>query len=124
MEAGDIFIRVDNDKHLWIVLSDPKLDPEKVLIVNLTTLDARKEQVCVLKRGDHSWVKHDTCVNYQDSVVTTVVQLNTARDQGAIDMKKRMSTATLKKIRDGALESERMPMLNADVLFEQGLVDC
>ena len=84
MEAGDTFIRGDRDKHLWVVLSDPKLDPEKVLLVNLTSLDCLKERVCILKVGDHPWVAHDTCVNYGDSCVTTLALLNAARAGGAI----------------------------------------
>lgn len=123
MEGGDTFIRGDADKHLWVVISDPKIDPQNVLIVNLTTLDARKEQACILKIGDHDWIKHDTCVNYADSVVTTLALLHAARDGGAIHMRKPMSPAILKKIREGALQSERMPMDNAEVLFDQGLVD-
>jgi hypothetical protein len=70
MEAGDTFIRGDADQHLWVVVSDPAVDSANVLIVNLTSLDARKEKVCILREGDHPWVHHDTCVNYGDSVVT------------------------------------------------------
>ncbi len=39
MEGGDTFLRADNDKHLWIVISDPLADPENVLLVNSTSLD-------------------------------------------------------------------------------------
>jgi hypothetical protein len=124
MEAGDTFIRADFDKHLWVVLSDPNLDPEHVLIVNLTTLDERKEKVCILKPGEHPWVQHDTCVNYADSVVTTLAKLNAARVGGAVTMHARLSASVLKKMRDAAMESERMPMANADPLIDQGLVEC
>ena len=124
MEAGDTFIRGDADKHLWVILSDPKVDREKVLLVNLTTLDARKEKACILQPGDHPWITHDTCVNYGDSVVTTLANLNAAKDGGAIKMHPRVSPIVLKKIRDSALESERMSMENADILTDQGLVDC
>ncbi len=123
MVAGDTFIRTDADKHLWIVLSDPALDPDHVLIVNLTTLDARKEQVCILKRGDHPWITHDTCVNYADSLVTTLAKLNAAKAGSALQMKASLSLEVLKKIRDAVADSERMPLANADVLIEQGLVD-
>ncbi len=123
MEAGDTFIRGDADKHLWVVLSDPKIDRERVLVVNLTTLDARKEKACLLRRGEHSWISHDTCVNYGDAVVTTLASLNAAKDGGAIKMNTPLSPVVLKKIRDCALESERMSIENADILADQGLVD-
>lgn len=124
MVAGDTFIRKDADAHLWIVLSDPSIDPEKVLIVNLTTLDARKEQICVLNRGDHPWIKHETCVNFADSIITTLAKLNAARAGGALQMRAPLSPGLLKKIREAVLDSERIPMDNADVLIEQGLIDC
>jgi hypothetical protein len=72
MDAGTTFLRSDSDKHLWMTISDPKVDAENVLIVNLTSLDIRKENVCVLHVGDHSWVRHDTCVNYADAVITSL----------------------------------------------------
>jgi hypothetical protein len=69
VDAGDTFLRTDNDRHLWIVLSDPAVDPDTVLLVNLTTYDSRKERACILLPGDHEWVRKETCVNYQDAVV-------------------------------------------------------
>ena len=84
MDAGSTFLRSDSDKHLWILISDPAQDPQQVLIVNLTTLDDRKEKVCLLHVGDHPWIRHETCVNYADAVVTTVPKLLTAKDAGAI----------------------------------------
>jgi hypothetical protein len=79
MEACTTFLRADSDKHLWIVISDPTADPDQVLIVNLTTVDERKEQVCLLHGGEHPWIRHETCVNYADDVVTTdIVHLSDA----------------------------------------------
>ena len=34
MDAGTTFLRSDSDKHLWIIISDPKVDAENILIVN------------------------------------------------------------------------------------------
>jgi hypothetical protein len=28
MDAGTTFLRSDSDKHLWIIISDPKVDPK------------------------------------------------------------------------------------------------
>jgi hypothetical protein len=84
MEGGNTFLRKDGDNHLWVVLSDPQLDPETVLIVNLTTFDPRKEGVCILAAGEHPWVTHETCVSYEDAVITTLPKLYAAKDGGAI----------------------------------------
>jgi hypothetical protein len=123
MDAGTTFLRADADKHLWIVLSDPTKDPDNVLLVNLTTLDEHKERACVLNRGDHPWIRHESCVNYGDSVVTSLAKLNAALVGGALRVQAPMAPEILRKVRNGALDSERMPLDNADILINQGLVE-
>ena len=90
MVAGTTFLLSAGDIHLWIIISDPKLDPQNVLIVNLTSLGPRKEQSCVLKVGDHPWIRHDTCVNYGDSKVSTLDKLVAARDANALMMQSQL----------------------------------
>ncbi len=123
MEAGFTFTMVALDQHLWVVLSDPVKDPENVLLVNLTTLGPRKEQACVLTHNDHPWVRHPTCVNYGDAVVTTLAKLRDAKNGGAITLQDPVSAALLQRMREGALASERMSLDNADILINQGLID-
>jgi hypothetical protein len=41
------------DSHIWMVVYDPSKDPERVVIVNMTTWRADKDQACVLQVGDH-----------------------------------------------------------------------
>jgi hypothetical protein len=49
MEAGTTFLRADNDRHLWIIISDQEVNPNQVLIVNLTSVDDRKKKfVCFI----------------------------------------------------------------------------
>ena len=50
MEAGDTFYLPDKsaDGHLWIVASDPGRNPNRVLLVSMTSYDVSKEDVmCV-----------------------------------------------------------------------------
>ena|SRR6266478_3788630 len=122
MDAGTTFLRSDSDKHLWVIISDPKADAETVLIVNLTSLDVRKESVCVLHVGEHPWIRHDTCVNYADAVITSVPKLLAAKDAGAIVLHDPVSDMLLRRIREGAMNSTRISLDNADILINQGLV--
>ncbi|HLN28208.1 MAG TPA: hypothetical protein VK395_10735 [Gemmataceae bacterium] len=122
MDAGTTFLRSDSDKHLWIIVSDPRADAETILIVNLTSLDARKENVCVLHVGDHPWIRHDTCVNYADAVVTSLTKLFAAKDAGAIVLHDPISDVVLRRIREGAMKSARISLDYADILINQGLV--
>jgi hypothetical protein len=122
MDAGDTFLFDGHEIHLWIIISDPDIDPDNVLIVNFTSLAPHKDQSCVLRPGDHRWITHDTCVNYQDSRITTLENLIAARDGGLLIHHDPLSPAVLKKIRDGSLNSTKMPLDHADILFNQGLV--
>lgn len=124
MEAGSTFLRADKDSHLWVIISDPTKDPERVLVVNLTTHDQRKEDVCILERGDHPWITHKTCVNYEDAIVTSVAKLFELKDGGLIRLREPVAALVLKRMRDGAAESTRMALDNANILIEQGLIDC
>jgi len=64
VNAGDVF-RLSGiaDIHTWVVLSDPALNPQKVLIVNFTSWDRLEDQACVLDLGDHPFIRDRTCVN-------------------------------------------------------------
>jgi hypothetical protein len=122
MEAGTTFLLSAGDIHLWIIISDPELDPQNVLIVNLTTLAPRKDQSCVLKVGDHPWIRHDTCVNFGDSNVTTLEKLIAARDANALMTQSPVSPQLLQRIRESAMNSTKMALDHAEILISQGLV--
>ena len=53
MEAGDTFYLPDKaaDEHLWIVISDPGKNPDRVLLVSMTSYDVDKEDVCLIDAG-------------------------------------------------------------------------
>jgi len=53
VKAGDTFYIRDRsvDTHLWVVISDPEKDAERVVIVSMTTYENYKEDVCLLDQG-------------------------------------------------------------------------
>ena len=61
MNAGDTFFvqQVGKlyDSHLWMVLSDPALNINQVLIVSLTTRGRDDDSACILNVGDHPFVR-------------------------------------------------------------------
>ncbi len=72
MNAGDTFL-VDEpatsyDSHLWMVVSAPERDRDRVVILNLTSWRADKDQACVLEPGDHPYVRHRSCVRKRSRV--------------------------------------------------------
>jgi hypothetical protein len=88
---------VDLDNHLWVILSDPKIDAEKVLLVSLTTVTPLKETVCILEVGDHPWIRHRTCVFYEYPKVVSLETLHRLQDAGLLQLKEPLSPRLLKR---------------------------
>lgn len=128
MNAGDTF-RIPEpgtslDSHLWVVISDPAVDPARLLIVNFTTRRKDSDPACILQAGEHPFVHHETCVNYGGAKVVSVAQIQTLLQKGLLSSHAALSDVLLKRIRDGAAASERMSLDHADILIEQGLIEC
>lgn len=123
MEQGTTFLRKDSDRHLWVVLSDPKINADEVLLVNVTTLDARKEQACLLGPGDHPWITHPSCINYGDAVVSTLPKLFDAKDGGALQIQQPLAPAILQRVLLGVASSTRISLENVELLEDQGLIE-
>lgn len=81
MNAGDTLIVPRTtpgvDGHLWVVISDPEIDPASVLMVSFTSYDRDKDQTCEVSVGEHEFVKHRTLVCYNDARVATNSDLET-----------------------------------------------
>ena len=67
LKLGDTFLMPETQhgtEHLYIVISDP--DPEgKAVCVNVTTAYAFSEKTCVLQKGDHPFIEHESVIRYQ-----------------------------------------------------------
>ena len=61
-------------EHLWVVATNPD-ENELVAVVNITTLRGAKDQTVVLQRGEHLFIKHDSCVNYSRAEIFEVEKL-------------------------------------------------
>jgi hypothetical protein len=127
MNAGDTFLlaaeHADIDPHLWVILSDPVKDTARVLIVSITTLRPHKDQACIIRRGEHLWVTHDSCVAYEHARIVKLEQLRGLRNAGKLVTQDPVSAKLLTRMRSSAADSERLEMQYADLLIEQGLLD-
>ena len=122
MEGGFTFL-TDVDRHLWIVLSDPIRDPDRVVIVSITTLAPHKEQTCIVHRGEHPWVTHDSCVAFRFARIVSSTLLVESRYKGLLQLQEPLSAALLTHIRESSARSTGLPIEVADILIEQGLLD-
>jgi hypothetical protein len=124
MNAGDLFkFRNIADIHAWTIISDPSVDGQTVLIVNLTSWDRLEDQACVFKAGEHPFIVNRTCIAYARSRVTSDAALEKLRAAGRLEILQSFSIQHIRKIRDGAMLSARMKLDHAQILIDQNLVE-
>lgn len=123
MNAGDTFRHKRHDKHLWIVLSDPRVNQQEVLLVNMTTWRADKDQACLLNPGDHEEVEHNSCINYEDARVCSESHLNHLELSDSIVLCPPLKPDVLARVRAGAAQSTRITIKHYELLVEQELIE-
>jgi hypothetical protein len=122
MNAGDTFID-GKYHHLWIVLSDPAIDSENVVIVNLTTYTVAEESTCIVEKGEHQFVKHKTVVRYNDARITSSATLEKLRKAKLLNPREKCSAGFLNKLRAGAFQNVHLlPEECRELLDGQGLL--
>ena len=126
MNAGDTFLITEPgtsyDSHLWMVISDPSVDPHFVLVVNFTSWREDKDQSCIVEPSEHPYVKKRTIVNYAKAKHLPVVRLAKLIASGQIKAHTPLSETLLTRIRKGAGQSKQMELGHWQILAEQGLV--
>lgn len=123
LRPGSCFKFAEKETHLWIVLSDPDLNPDLVLLVNCTTLTPRKDKSCVLRGGCHSLITHDSCINYGEARTYSAEHLESLLTRDRIYLCDSMPSEIYKRIWDNAILSPCTHRKHSDLLLAQGRSD-
>jgi hypothetical protein len=127
ISAGDTFIIPDPgrtlDKHLWILISDPDKDPDRVVLVSMTTYRRHQEDVCIIERGEHPFVDRKSCIHYRDAKEVSAAKISHLLETGLLERHHPLGLKLLQRVRAGAALSKRFPLERAEILIEQGLLD-
>jgi hypothetical protein len=126
MDIGSTMLLDDSgiEEHLWIVISDPGVNSERVVIVNLESHDSpEKDDSCMLNVGDHPWITHKTCVRYRDARIAKNEDLDRLVASGALKARADASNELLTKIFEGAEKTLHLPLKCAAILKEQGFIE-
>jgi hypothetical protein len=125
MKAGDTFFLTDRavDAHLWVVISDPERDAERVVLVSVTTSEPHKEAVCLLHLGDHPTISHTSCIAYNEARMTTLQTLIGLRDRGHLSNQAPVSAELLARIRAGVSRSTRIKYKYIEILLDQEVIE-
>lgn len=120
MNAGETFLIPSIDDHLWMVISEPSLDSNLVVVCFLSW-QSYYDQSCVVEAGEHPFVVHSTCVNYPGATLVANSTLETLKAEGKLKLRDPISEALLKRIRTSA-ENADIPTECYAVLRAQGFV--
>lgn len=109
MNAGDTFVPAQFDNHLWMILPDPSIDAEQIVIVNFTTHTVDEEPHCIVQKGEHPFVKHKTAVRYRDAKIVRSTDLAALIKTKQLTLSTPLAPRLLARIRDGAAKSDLLP---------------
>jgi hypothetical protein len=127
VNAGDTLKAVQQvgasiDSHLWMVISDPAVDAEHVVIVNFTSWRQDKDQACIVEPSEHPFLHHRSCVNFAGAKTVRAADLNLLVQRGQLTPHVPLSPSLLDKIRE-SVPASRMPLDAANRLSDQGLIE-
>jgi len=126
MKPGDTFITADpstaRDTHLWVIVSDPAQDEDRIVILNLTTAAKHHDKTCILVVGDHPFITRESAVNYGQGYVLSRATLGAQLNRRRIENREPVTAAVLQRIRDGAGVSPHLPFEQYKILSEQGII--
>ena len=116
LKCGDTFLLPKSSKateHLWIIVTEIDDHTRKAICVNLTTLRNHSDTTCVLKRGDHPFVVHDSVINFSDAQEMPIDKVEQAlaakTDHFVCKLLDHCDAGLLARIRQGLLDSRLTP---------------
>lgn len=96
--------------HLWIVLTDQDDSvPSRAVIVNITSMRSGADSTCVLRRGDHAFIRHESFVLYLDATIAPCDKLEEAVAAGIATRHDDLDDTLLQAIQDGLIASKFTP---------------
>jgi hypothetical protein len=122
-DAGEAWRFLDERprSHVWVLISEPGEDAERLLWVNFTSWEDGKDPACICEPGEHASLTKRSCIMYRFPRVYTLAELRRLREDGRMAPEGRVSADLLFRIRLGAWESELIDFEWLDLLEEQGL---
>jgi hypothetical protein len=121
LELGTTFKLLDEGPllHLWMIISDPKLNRDQVVLVNFTSWQCIHDQTCIVSPGEHPYLAHRSVVYYPEPMIKTLKNLEQSDRVGLLQYHENLSPQLLEKIQRGALCSPYIPIKAKRIIAEQ-----
>lgn len=94
-------------EHLYIIIA--VIGEDRALLVNVTTQRGNSDNACILKEGDHDFIKHDSVINYMDAWIIQVSKLKEKIEKREFVLKPPLSSELFKRIKEKAKDSLYLP---------------
>ncbi|PWC18099.1 hypothetical protein DDT56_04295 [Brenneria corticis] len=105
---GTILAPVGGSNHLHVICNDPVYYAingcDCILVVNITTIyppPVHNDPACILRFGDHDFIRHDSYVYYADAIIWKVPNVISRQQSGELIPRADMSEATFQRVLDG-----------------------
>ena len=99
----------DGKRHLKIILTDPNGEG-LVAVVSVTTLTPAKLRGahCILRKGDHPFIRHDSIVNFRFAEVRDSRDILARRFRGELELMESLEPAVLERVLAAARLAPKM----------------
>lgn len=106
MNAGDTFLMPDAiGSHLYCVLA--VLDDGSIIVCHVTTCRGHSDRTCLIQEGEHSFIKHESCVEYVSAFHCPGGENLDAFERTIRKPFEPLTAALLTRMRNGAMASNR-----------------
>ncbi len=107
MDVGQTFRSLSGDRlsHLWVVVS--KSANKDVVCFNVTTYKDDSDKACIIEAGEHDFIKHKSVIYYAEGHAYPEQTLDRVLKGDFVVGY--VSDGLLKRIQQGALDSEETP---------------
>ena len=97
-------------KHLFVILTDPVVDEndgtQRVLLVSISSVRSRyDDSTCILRRGDHPFIRHESFVDYREARIELVDALRRGVQNGVLVPQESIETSVFSRICTGLQNS-------------------
>lgn len=109
-----------NEGHLFLIISSPSYP--QVVVVNMTTPKRFSDTSCLLNKGDHPFVEHETCIAYEYAEIISTIELQEKESCKVISIQEPLSSQLLIRIWEGAAMTQHLPLGCTEILRDQNLI--
>lgn len=102
-------------RHLFVVITDPD-EHEEVVLASLSSVHARSDTACIVRPGDHPFVRHESCIEYRYCRTERISHLTPLLESGYFTRCDDASDELVERIVDGAWTSEHTRRRILDLL--------